>query len=171
MRKGNQTSETFFDIFSKYFDKRMHPNVHLIEAWGEISSYDLSKVCTAASCYASTLNLEFAIFGLPVIQVGRDKATGKKLLFEPKTVKEYHDLLSKAKMSRLVMDADMVRRARNYAHYWVYQKHLIEDVTELNELTFKRFKIHPNKLADPLDDNIVNKFADMVMQQKPFLNF
>jgi len=68
-------------------------HIHLIPADAEINTYDLIEIADLGLVYTTTVGLEMAMAGLPVIVIGQTHYRAKGFTQDPETWEEYFDLL------------------------------------------------------------------------------
>lgn len=91
---GEQLSwgPSLLDILDDYFDS--YPDhIHIIGPEAEINSYDLVDIASLTTVFTTTLGLEAAMSGLPVIVVGETHYRGKGFTLDPQSWEEYFSCL------------------------------------------------------------------------------
>jgi hypothetical protein len=71
------------------------PNIHLVPADAPINTYDLIEIASAGLAYTTTVGLEMAMSGLPVIAVGQTHYRGKGFTLDPASWEGYFELLGR----------------------------------------------------------------------------
>ncbi|MDT8339535.1 MAG: hypothetical protein RQ763_10060, partial [Sulfurimonas sp.] len=112
----NKGLETIKDLIDSIFPE-LPSNVYFLKPDHEVSSYEVEEISDVCLMYASTMALEIAYFGRPVIQAGQSNVSNKGFIFEPKSIKEYESLLDKASKKELHMTDDMKERVEKYAYH------------------------------------------------------
>ncbi len=79
------------------------PHIHLIPADAEVNTYDLVEIADLGLVYTTTVGLEMAMAGLPVIVIGQTHYRAKGFTQDPETWGAYFDLL-----------ADTIRAPKHY---------------------------------------------------------
>lgn len=69
-------------------------NIHLINAHDPINTYDLLEIADIGLVYTTTVGLEMAMSGVPVLVVGQTHYRGKGFTFDPASWEEYFTLLN-----------------------------------------------------------------------------
>jgi hypothetical protein len=91
------------------------PNVRLVRPTDKINTYGLMKLTDLGLAFTSTVGLEMAIRGLPVILAGNVHYAGKGFTFEPADRAEYFALLESATgPDRLALTPRQIELARCY---------------------------------------------------------
>lgn len=167
-REGHETVETFESLLRQAYPV-LPPNVLFLPPEHEVSSYALSEICESAIIFGSTLSLEFAVIGHPVIQTGMTNVTLKGVVFDCETKADLFAKLDMAAKGTLVVSEEMRRRAMLFAFHWVNKKHLPEEVVNLDNLSFESYKIRSkNELATEALP-VFNFILDRCLDGKPFI--
>jgi hypothetical protein len=101
--------------------KRVFPqlpeHIHLVAAADKINTYDLVEIADLGIVYTTTVGLEMAMSGVPVLVIGRTHYRGKGFTLDPDSWEAYYSLLDKliAQPDSYRMDKDQVDLAWNYA--------------------------------------------------------
>lgn len=77
--------------------ERLPDNVRVIDADDTTDSYALLEMCDLVLVYTSTIGLEAAVRGLPVVVAGRTHYRGKGFTIDPGTIEEYDSALLHAR--------------------------------------------------------------------------
>lgn len=98
-------------------------NVRVVGPTDSISSYDLMLMARVVLAYVSTVGIEAAALGRPVINAGRYHYTDKGFTYAPATPEAFTELLDD-----LIADPRLppqaVELARRYFHLWMYRSML-----------------------------------------------
>jgi hypothetical protein len=116
-------------------------NVHVIAANEKMNTYDLMGLADFGLAYTTTVGLEMAMRGLPVIVAGRTHFRGRGFTIDPTTWDEYYVTLDRvlADPGRHRLSARKTRAAWNYAYRFFFEypfdfpwrlMHLWKDVDE-----------------------------------------
>jgi hypothetical protein len=154
---GEQLSwgPSVYEIIGDYFDK-LPDNIHLIHPTAEVNSYDLIELCSFGVVYTTTLGLEMALSGKPVIVVGQTHYRGKGFTLDPETWEEYFQWMERllSDPGNFQLSEDQVCLAWRYAYRFFFDypfpfpwhvQHFGEDITEwplervLSEKGMQRF--------------------------------
>ena len=97
-------------------------HVVLVPPQSKINTYDLIEIADLGLAYTTTVGMEMAMSGVPVIVSGRTHYRGKGFTFDPNTMEEYLSLID-----RLLTDApgsrlneDQVTTAWTYAYRFFF---------------------------------------------------
>lgn len=97
-------------------------HVRVVAPDSEINTYDLVEVADVGLVYTTTVGLEMAIAGLPVVVAGRTHYAGKGFTRDPQSLPQYfaelEALLQAPAHARL--DDQQVRLARRYAYRFFF---------------------------------------------------
>ena len=68
-------------------------NIHLIEAADKTNTYSLINLASFGLTYTTTVGMELAMSGVPVVVVGETHYRGKGFTFDPRNWEEYRAML------------------------------------------------------------------------------
>lgn len=137
-RLGNTSREAFTSFFTE--EDRRIPNLTIIESDGDISSYDLLPVTDAALIFGTTIGLELAFRGIPVMLTGRHYLANKGVVLEVSSDREVWDILKKVEEGKLVLGAEMRENVRRYAYFHIRLCHVQDDMIELDGFYFRNYR-------------------------------
>lgn len=160
--------ETIKDLIDSIFST-LPNNVYFLDANHEISSYEVEEISDVCLLYASTMALEMAYFHKTVIQAGQSNVSNKGIVFEPKTIDEYVNMLEKSVKKELKMTGKMKERAEKYAYHWIYKRHIPETTYEHKGLTFTKYNLTSSMDLAPGKNKVVDWFIDRCEDGKPFI--
>ena len=97
------------------------PNVHVIPAENDLSSYTLADLIDVGIVFATKFGLEMSVRGVPVVVAGDAWIRGKGFSHDASTPKEYDEILQRIdRLPRL--SPALVERARLYAHHFFFRR-------------------------------------------------
>lgn len=165
--RSNNQLETFKDILFNLYPT-LPENVTFLDADSDISSYQIEEHIEVALLYAGTLGLEFAINKTAVIQAGTNPSSGRGFIFEPNSESEFYDMLAGFESSELKMTDERFQFALKYAYYWIFERHVPEEVMKLEgELNFKGFNLKSS--SDLANAKTINWFIDKMVKKEAFI--
>lgn len=82
------------DIIQEVFPADLPKNIHLVPAEAEINTYDLVEIADLGLVYTTTVGLEMAMSGTPVVVVGQTHYRGKGFTQDPESWEAFFDLLT-----------------------------------------------------------------------------
>ena len=98
-------------------------NIHIVRPEDKTNTYDLVEIASFGLVYTTTVGMEMAMSGLPVITTGKTHYAGKGFTFDPQTWAEYESLLEKIstnpESSRL--SEEQVQKAWLYAYLFFFE--------------------------------------------------
>lgn len=163
-----RTRDSVLDAVIDRFDP-LPPNVHLVPADTEITAQSLIRLADVALVYTSTVAVEAAALGRPVILVGGGWNAGRGIACEVRSPQEYTDLLRSILTGSYMPQANRTL-ARRYAYALFFRNDIpinhfcIEDVN-VSDLTIKSLvDLLPS--ADPSMDAICRG----ILYDEPFEN-
>ncbi|MBN2500662.1 MAG: hypothetical protein JXB38_07800 [Anaerolineales bacterium] len=97
-------------------------NIHVIAPGDEVNTYDLVAIADLGMVYTTTVGMEMAMSGVPVIVVGKTHYRGKGFTLDPSSWNEYLDLLDSAlaDLSTVQMSKEQVDTAWHYAYRFFF---------------------------------------------------
>jgi hypothetical protein len=123
------------------------PNhIYLIAADDPLNTYDLVEITDLGLVYTTTVGMEMAMSGVPVIVAGQTHYRGRGFTIDPQNWQEYHSaldqLIENGKSTRL--SREQVNQAGNYANRFFFEYpqpfpwHLLHFWNELEEWPVER---------------------------------
>jgi hypothetical protein len=97
------------------------PNVHVIPAENDLSSYTLADLIDAGIVFATKFGLEMSVRGVPVVVAGDAWIRGKGFSQDASTPEEYARILQRIDQLPRLSPA-LVDRARLYAHHFFFRR-------------------------------------------------
>jgi hypothetical protein len=97
-------------------------HIHVIGPMEKINTYDIMEIASLGLAYTTTVGLEMAMRGAPVIVAGNTHYRGRGFTYEPSSWDEYYDLLEKI-LSDLPghrLNPEQVETAWNYAYRFFF---------------------------------------------------
>lgn len=114
-------------------------HIHIVPADAEVNTYDLVEIADLGLVYTTTVGLEMAMSGIPVLVIGQTHYRGKGFTLDPVTWEDYFTTLDRVcgepEVYRLTQE--QVNRAWEYAYRFFFEYphpfpwhivHLWEDV-------------------------------------------
>jgi capsule polysaccharide export protein KpsC/LpsZ len=121
-------------------------HIHLVAADDPVNTYDLVEIADLGLVYTTTVGLEMAMSGVPVIVIGQTHYRGKGFSLDPASWEDYKQLLeqtlSNPEQNRLTRE--QVERAWNYAYRFFFEYphpfpwHLLHLWDQLDHWSVKR---------------------------------
>lgn len=111
------------DIVHKVFPQELPGNIHLISADDRTNTYDLVEIADYGLVYTTTVGLEMALCGIPVVVVGRTHYRNKGFTNDPESWSDYFDLLAaiNKEPGRFRLHESQVTRAWEYAYRFFFE--------------------------------------------------
>ena len=85
---------TILDLIKKTLPQ-LPPHIHLIEPLADVNTYDLMDVADLGLVYTTTVGLEMALRGIPVIVAGKTHYRNRGFTYDPGAWVDYFKLLNK----------------------------------------------------------------------------
>lgn len=98
-------------------------NIHLVLAGEKVNTYDLVEIADLGLVYTTTVGMEMAMSGVPVICVGNTHYRKKGFTLDPGSWEEYFELLTRviSKPSEFHLFPEQVAQAWNYAYRFFFE--------------------------------------------------
>ncbi|MGE5221323.1 MAG: hypothetical protein ACM3PY_02725 [Omnitrophica WOR_2 bacterium] len=98
-------------------------HIHLVEAGDKVNTYDIVEIADLGLVYTTTVGMEMAMSGVPVVVVGRTHYRGKGFTLDPDTWEAYFALLDDVLSApeRYRMAPAQVDCAWNYAYRFFFE--------------------------------------------------
>ncbi len=147
-------------------------NIHYIDALEYVSSYELIRKSKFVMVYNSSIGLEAAIMGQPVLSAGKSRYTSYRTVFFPQTIPSY---LEKAK-AMLTQDSiqippEFILNARKFLYFQLYKTALpfndfLDESSRPGLVLMKKFPI--SKLS-PEHSQTMKIILDGLLKDTAFL--
>jgi hypothetical protein len=99
------------------------PHIHLVQAADKINTYDLLEIADLVLTYTTTVGLEAAMNGVPVLVCGKTHYRGRGFTLDPTSWEEYFTLLERILAAPRNFRLDEAQRALA----WTYAYHFFFD--------------------------------------------
>jgi hypothetical protein len=98
-------------------------HIHLVEADSPVNTYDLVDIANLGLVYTTTVGMEMAMSGVPVIVAGQTHYRGKGFTLDPDTWDSYFQMLDRALLNPeiITLNREQVGRAWNYAYRFFFE--------------------------------------------------
>jgi hypothetical protein len=98
-------------------------NIHLVPADAKVNTYDIVEIADLGLVYTTTVGMEMAMSGVPVIVVGNTHYRNKGFSLDPDTWEAYFELLSNvlSNTGKFRLDQQQVEQAWNYAYRFFFE--------------------------------------------------
>jgi hypothetical protein len=161
-------SEKIYDVLNRNWPNGLPSNIFFLEPQNSITSYLLSDNIDAAIVYGSTIGLEIAISGVPVIQAGNFYTSSKEILTEVLNKQELHEKLDFVKNGGKLNTKIMIDNALRFGCYWIFKKHITDTSVNLERLIFKSYNF--SSILEFENDSTLNFLYNSMIQKLPIIN-
>jgi hypothetical protein len=98
-------------------------NIHLVPADAKVNTYDIVEIANLGLVYTTTVGMEMAMSGIPVIVVGNTHYRNKGFTLDPESWQGYFELLSDAlaNPAQYHLSQEQVDQAWNYAYRFFFE--------------------------------------------------
>jgi hypothetical protein len=143
-------------------------NVRVIPPDSPLSSYTLMRLCRVGMVYTSTVGLEMALQGKPVIVAGQTHYADKGFTYQADNVEDYIALLDQVDQLPLP-SPDAVELARRYAHLFFFRLMVPFPLITTLERGRLRFNFRDLSALRPGADPSLDLICEGILQPRPFL--
>ncbi|MBS4058923.1 MAG: hypothetical protein KG029_00860 [Bacteroidetes bacterium] len=120
--RGNGTKQPMSIEIHRCFPE-LPSNIKIIPSESYLSSYTLAEISDAALVFGSTMGLEIASKGTPVIVAADFYTRGKGFSYDPDTLEDYFGFLDRSIQGQLEHNSfKMIERARKFAYHVFFRK-------------------------------------------------
>ncbi|MCH7826837.1 MAG: hypothetical protein IIC75_02510 [Bacteroidetes bacterium] len=161
--KIRKTKQTLLGEIEKA-NLKITDNILILDSDTKISPYDLYQFCDLGLIYTSTVGIELAMLGKPVIVTGKTSYRNAGFTFDPKNKSEYYLFIEKTLNQSLLIDKKFnIDLSRKYFYFYHFH-YLIDlgiatyrwgDKVELNIESFEEILPGANKYLDYVCDSII----------------
>lgn len=98
-------------------------NIHIVRPEDKTNTYDLMEIADFGLVYTTTVGMEMAMSGLPVIVTGKTHYAGKGFTLDPQTWHEYEQLLDRVGQSPAAsrLTPEQVEKSWLYAYLFFFE--------------------------------------------------
>jgi len=163
---GHETMDPILGQIRQRFGQ-LPSNVRIVPPESHLSSYSLAEMSVCDLVYTSTIGLEMAMDGLPVVVAGDVHYAGRGFTIDPKTRDEYgHAVATALQLGRKPETAD---RARRYAYAFFFRNfHASPFVSENAPSFVPSLTVADRRALDPGRNATLDLLCDRIMRGGPF---
>ncbi len=92
--KGPSVADVVLRALEKTDAAELPEHIHMVPADGKVNTYDLVEIADLGLVYTTTVGMEMAMSGVPVLVVGNTHYRGKGFTLDPQTWEGYFELLT-----------------------------------------------------------------------------
>ena len=172
VKGGLPSLQPFLPEIMKWFPE-LPPNVRIIPAESNLSSYTLAEQSKAVVIYGTKMGLEVAVRGVPVVVCGQTFSRNKGFTIDISTKSQYERLLGTVQDFER-MPQEKVERALRYAHY-LYFRRMVDfrylTLADYKHLKGKRIALTSLEQLDSGKDPYLDMICSAIMHgTPPYLN-
>ncbi|MDC3342346.1 hypothetical protein OAV64_04860 [Candidatus Pelagibacter sp.] len=155
------------ELIKKY--KILPKNIFIIGPEENLSTYPLVYLSNTLLIYASKVGMEFPPFGTNVVVAGESYVKNKGITIDPKTKKEYFEILDKIPL-KIKKDVSKITRAKKYAYHFFFKKTIVPNSLKEEPTKWPIFTIKSNVLDNLKkgNDKPLKSICDSIINYKPF---
>lgn len=136
-----RSSDDYRSLLAQHFGQ--HPRLHFVAAEDAVNSYDLLEQARAVVVYTSTIGLEAAALGKPVVTESRSYYSALGFVHRASTLEQYQQLLREAVDGRRPVTPAMQQDALTCYYLtqccnWVFTPFNVPDFPKWSALDFRR---------------------------------
>ena len=129
------------DVVGEALPEGLPAHIHLVPAAATVNTYDIVEIADLGLVYTTTVGLEMAMSGVPVIVIGQTHYRGKGFTLDPNSWESYFDLLDRVLSApdKYRLSKIQVERAWEYAYRFFFEYpfpfpwHLVHLWTDVKE--------------------------------------
>jgi hypothetical protein len=144
-------------------------NVHVIESGAGVSAHTVVELADVALVYTSTVALEAAVLGRPVVLVGGGWNAGRGFTLDVSTPAEYVDLLRRL-CAGAGQDRSPVALARRYAYALFFRATIPISHVSVFDLDVASINLQDLDALAPGRDRSVDAVCRGILRDEPFEN-
>lgn len=164
--KGRETKEGAAQFIRSAFSE-LQSNIQIVLPDSKISSYRLIEISDLILTYTSTIGLEAALMGKPVMVAGQTHYRGKGFTLDTDTEAEYLDrLIEVLKMTKNEINVD-VQSARRYS-FLFFRRYMLDFSTIINHEKSSKLHLNIENLPDLKSKrhSILNTVARFILETR-----
>ena len=156
------------EILKRY--KKIPSNIFLIGPEENISTYSIADYSNVILIYASKIGVELSPVGKNVIVAGESYVKNKGITYDPKSQKEYFDLLEKLPFKDKLSESRLLR-AKKYAYHFWFRRTIVPLSVEERLNQWPLFGINKNIFYNLKEnkDFPLKEICNSIIQNKPFI--
>jgi len=160
-----ESAETMSQWIHTMFDP-LPENVTVLEPDTDVNPYDLASDLDLGVVFNSTLGLEMAFDGIPVVVAGDTHYRGLGFTYDPDSRSEYRDFLDRH--DSLDTTERMRKRARRYAHSLFVRKHIEFPAFYTTDRGWTEISTMTHDELKPGQEN-VDRIVEGILENRPVL--
>lgn len=162
-----ESRERVIDRLAQTFPS-LPSNVILVTAESNISSYVLIALSKAISVYTSTIGLEGAVRGVPVLLAGNTHYRNKGFTYDIESREQYSQLIQNMDAGKLSW-SESVTLAQRYAHIFFLRSMLPMSLVTEGDGYDIRFNFQSFDALKPGQDKILDHICQAILERKDFV--
>jgi hypothetical protein len=113
---------SMIDVINQAYPQ-LPENIHIVRPEDETNTYDLVEIADFGLVYTTTVGMEMAMTGLPVIATGKTHYAGKGFTLDPQTWQGYEQMLDRISQNPAAarLTPEQVEKAWFYAYLFFFE--------------------------------------------------
>ena len=113
---------SMIDVINQAYPQ-LPENIHIIRPEDKTNTYDLVEIADFGLVYTTTVGMEMAMTGLPVIATGKTHYAGKGFTLDPQTWQEYEQMLERVSRDPVAarLSPEQIEKAWLYAYLFFFE--------------------------------------------------
>lgn len=153
-------------ILNKY--GTLPENIRIVASNNNVSSYQLLEKANLRIVYSSTIGLEGAVRGIPVVVAGDVHYGNKGFTIDPNSKSEYFDIINDSGDIK-DLDSGQIQLAKQYAFFYLYRTKIPLDFYDAQMFQINKVKLHSYKDILPGANPYLDLVIEGIMRDKPIV--
>jgi hypothetical protein len=151
-------------------DISLPENVFLLSPHVKCTVYDLLPISTLGIVHTTTVGIEMAVKGMPVITTGRSPYRGYGFTLDPSSSEEYFELISRSFSGEKILNKQtQIENAYKFILFYQFHYYSKIDIMDYSWGASPRLKIQSLDDLLPGKNKYLDYFIDSVIQGKPIV--
>jgi FkbM family methyltransferase len=150
---------------------QLPPNVVICSPLTNLSVYDIIPKVRFGLVFTSTVGLEMACQGVPVVTAGRSLYHGMGFTFDPPTPREYYETLDTLMSGRKTIDrAERSRLARKFAYLYLFRYYTSLNLFDHSYTGQPTLLISDASGITPGANDVLDYVCDSILGHRPIVS-
>lgn len=159
------TKERYGELVSELFTNGLPENVTIIDPEMNVNSFSVLEISDIGVVHTSTVGLEMAMEGKPIVLISDTHYRGKGFTFDAESSDHYFDILD-----RLVKSPEakknQIELSRKYFYLMMFEYQHLSPVTFTKLGSFNGYSKSSGSIFEPSEKNLFGRLIDAVATNK-----